>query len=80
MNALTGVAFVHILPFMVDPQLTALEQRAADANVPMADILQAAGVARTTWTRWKRSDFDPRLSTLRKLHAALDEKLRADAA
>jgi hypothetical protein len=43
--------------------LAGLERDLADAQVPVADVLAASGVHRITWSRWKKSEFSPRLQT-----------------
>jgi predicted transcriptional regulator len=59
----------------VDPQITAIEQRAKDAGVKMASVLRDAGVAATTWWRWREGTVEPKLGTLRKVEAALERRL-----
>lgn len=41
--------------------LAALEQSLTDAQVSVGDVLDGAGVVRSTWTRWKQGLFQPRL-------------------
>lgn len=65
---------------MIDPEITAIEARAASAAIDISEILKEAGVAQSTWSRWKNENFDPRRATLRKLQAALASRLGEKAA
>lgn len=64
----------------VDPQILELERRASRAQLPMAPILRDAGVAATTWWRWRHDGVEPKLSTLRRVREALDRKIAAQDA
>lgn len=54
------------------PEIREIEARAEIATVAIDDVLERCGVARTTWWRWKEGQFEPRLSTLRKVREALE--------
>jgi hypothetical protein len=58
---------------MID-EITSIETRAKTAGVRMGDVLRRAGLAYTTWTRWKHG-ADPQLSNLRKVEGALEAEL-----
>lgn len=62
-------------PMEVDPQITLIESRARAAGVKMAAVLRDAGVAATTWWRWREGAVEPKLGTLRKVEAALERRL-----
>lgn len=36
-----------------------MEKALADRSVPVAELCRRAGIAETTWGRWKRGDFKP---------------------
>lgn len=61
----------------IDPQVIDLAQRAKAANVRMSDVLAECGVAVSTWWRWRERGADPKLTTLRRLQAALDARIGA---
>lgn len=58
---------------MDTPEITEIEDLARAANLPLERVLAHAGVATTTWWRWKNEKYEPRIKTLRKLRLALDE-------
>lgn len=63
------------------PEVAEIESLASTAGIPIDDVLKRAGVANTTWWRWTEGHFLPRLSTLRKVRAALNDEIeRKDAA
>lgn len=55
------------------PELVAIEQRAKAMDVNLSAALKEAGVAPSTWYRWSKTHNGPRLSTIRKIHQALDQ-------
>lgn len=65
---------------MVDPQILDIEQRAKAASVQMAPVLREAGVAATTWWRWRNDGVEPKLGTLRRVREALEAHLAARSA
>lgn len=52
--------------------LAALEQSLTDAQVSVGDVLAGAGVVRSTWTRWKKGTFGPRLQVWDAVKASAD--------
>jgi len=62
----------------IDPQIAAIEERAKAAELPMAPILRDAGVAATTWWRWRNDGVEPKLGTLRRVEEALERRLSDD--
>lgn len=64
---------------MTHDPLASLERRALDAGIPVRRLAEAAGIAPSTWTRWKSRKHSPNLSTLMAVEAAL-VRLQADAA
>lgn len=59
-------------------QVGELFERAELSGQPMLPVLKRAGVAYSTWTRWKQG-ADPQLSTLDRVLAALDELIEERA-
>lgn len=62
-----------------------IEARASDAKVTIRDLCEQAGIASSTFSRWKRSDKNPEpigatLTSLRKLEGALQHFERGEAA
>jgi hypothetical protein len=49
------------------------ESRLRDAGKTIADLCRLAGVAQTTWHRWKTKGHQPRLTSRRAVVAALEE-------
>lgn len=62
-----------------DPEIHAIEARAKAGGVQMAGVLREAGVAQSTWLRWRRGVVAPTLPTLRKVQGALDARLTDSA-
>ena len=65
---------------VVDQQIIDIEHRAQAADIQMAPVLRDAGVAATTWWRWRNGAVEPKLGTLRRVREALDRKLTSDRA
>ena len=57
----------------IAPEVRELEALAETAQVPMSRVLAKAGVASSTYWRWRHEGKDPQSKTLRKLKAALQE-------
>lgn len=72
---------MHIVARMtIAPEVKEIVTEAAAAQVPMTDVLKRAGIAQTTWGRWVRGDFEPRVSTFRKVRDALTAEIAGRAA
>jgi len=56
---------------MVTDFIAELEQSAAVAGVEMREALVEAGIATTTFSRWRAGSFDPRMSSIRRLQEAI---------
>ena len=54
-------------------EILALEKAARIAGFRVADILRAAKLDRSTWTRWRNGVTSPRLDNWRTVHRAVDE-------
>ena len=65
---------------MVDDHLQEIAAEAKARRVPIPTLLKAANVASSTWWRWRKSKFEPRASTLRRLKAELANLTDQDAA
>jgi predicted transcriptional regulator len=65
----------------MDPteEAKAVERRAAELKIKMADVLKRGGVHRATWDRWKSGAFEPQMKKWRRVTAALAQ-LEAEAA
>ena len=64
----------------MDPLVLAIERRARDAGVKMTPVLVEAGVAPSTWWRWRQGRTHPLLDTLRLVETALDRRIGEKAA
>lgn len=51
------------------------EKQLTAAGLHIADILQRAGVDRSSWTGWKRRNIRPRLDKFLKVEAEIDRAL-----
>lgn len=72
---------MHIVKAMETvPEVAEIAARAEAANIGMDAVLRRAGIARTTWWRWVDGRFEPRMSTLRRVHQALEAELQERAA
>ena len=58
---------------MID-EIASIAIRAKNGGVSMNQVLKRAGLAYTTWTRWKHG-ADPQLSNLKKVEGALEAEL-----
>lgn len=69
----------HMRPMTTEPvesEVVALQARIFAGRLKLNEVLNRAGVNRSTWFRWVRGDAEPKLSTLRKIGAAIDAKLQ----
>lgn len=55
-----------------------VEARLREADVAVNDFCARAGIARSTWTRWKSGGMAPNLATWDKVKAALFEMVDAE--
>lgn len=56
-------------------EILALEKQARSAGFRVADILRAAGVDRSTWTRWRNGVTSPRLDNWKAVNKAVADLL-----
>lgn len=57
---------------MSEPNPTSeIERECADAGLDIVQVLSKAGIAYSTWWRWKDGRFEPRPATLRRLRAVI---------
>lgn len=56
--------------------LHALEKALRQASVPVEDVLAAAGVDRSTWSRWKNDRTIPRFENWLKVRNAADRLIK----
>lgn len=57
------------------PEVADIEAKAREARQPMLPVIQRAGLAYTTWTRWKQG-ASPNLKHLKAVQSALDSLLQ----
>lgn len=53
-------------------ELSDLKRDIAAAELPVSELLAAAGVDRSTWTRWNGGTFKPRFDTWASVRATAD--------
>lgn len=63
----------HTAGMSIAPEVIELEQLAQRVAVPMSLALKRAGVASTTYWRWKNDGKEPLTGTIRKVRAAINE-------
>ena len=64
----------------IAPEVIELEQLAQRVAVPMSAALKRAGVASTTYWRWRHGGKEPLTGTIRKVRAAITELAERAAA
>lgn len=57
----------------IAPEVIELEQLAQRVAVPMSRALKRAGVASTTYWRWRHEGKEPLTGTIRKVRSAINE-------
>ena len=73
-KSLDGRAPVHILEGMeIAPEVTELEDLAGKLAVKLPEALRRAGVANSTYWRWRYAGKEPLTGTIRKVRAAINE-------
>ena len=55
------------------PDFKEMERKLVDHGVQQEAFLLEAGINRTTWERWKRGKFQPRLSSLQRAVSAVEK-------
>lgn len=53
-------------------EIDAIESRVRAKGRTVRDLCIEAGVARSTWDRWRRGETEPNMKTLRQVRAAAD--------
>lgn len=48
-----------------------IQALAAERGIAIARVLQAAGIDRSTWWRWKTGRFQPRAATVERIMEAI---------
>lgn len=51
------------------------EAQLEKAGIHIADVLQRAGVDRSSWTGWKHRNVSPQLSTLQRVEEEIEKAL-----
>lgn len=68
----------------VSSKIEKIETRLKEAGLPVSRICEQAGIARSTWDRWRSGATSPNMSTWAQvegvLEVALPEKPSEDAA
>jgi hypothetical protein len=57
----------------IAPEVLELEELARQREVPLPRALRLAGVASSTYWRWRHDGKEPLTKTVRKIRAAIDE-------
>jgi hypothetical protein len=57
-------------------QVLSLEERLKGSGIKVADVLSAARVDYSTWTRWKQGKLTPRMDSWMRVTAAAEERLQ----
>lgn len=70
MQACIVHAYMHIRPMSIVDEITKFEESAKASGLQIGDVLEAAGVDRSTWTRWKSGKTKPLLESWRSVEAA----------
>ena len=58
---------------LTQEQMQEFEQRLSASEHSVADLCREAGVAQTTWGRWKRGEFHPSFVKARDVIGAIDK-------
>jgi transcriptional regulator with XRE-family HTH domain len=53
-------------------EIAIIEDRIRDAGKSVSDLCRGAGIARSTWDRWKRGETAPNLATWGAVRDAAD--------
>lgn len=59
----------------IDPRVVDLNARIFAGRLDLRQVLNRAGVPRSTWWRWVKLGSDPRRDTLAKIDSAITAKL-----
>lgn len=57
----------------MDDPLADFEAECTERGAKPADVIRAAGVAPSTYWRWRKDKFEPRPRTIRKLREAIGQ-------
>lgn len=60
-------------------ELADLEKRVAAAGYTVSDVCREAGIARSTWDRWRRGQFEPRRSVWARAEQAAERLVERSA-
>lgn len=60
----------------IPAEISEIVARAEKAGVRLADVLRAAEVDRSTWSRWRAGITTPRLDNWRAVNVAVDDLIR----
>jgi hypothetical protein len=60
-----------------DPRLVPIASDAFAAGISVSELLQTAGLRRSTWTRWVKG-AEPRESNVQHLRAVLDQMIAGE--
>lgn len=66
--------------FDIPSHCTSREKQLKDAGIHIDEVLERAGVDRSSWTGWKRRNVSPRMSTLQRVEEEIERALAARGA
>lgn len=64
----------------IEAHVAAIEQRARAAKISIEALCTGAGIARSTFDRWKAQKTTPTVGVLNQLYAALEQAERKEVA
>jgi transcriptional regulator with XRE-family HTH domain len=56
----------------IKDHIAKMDERLSVAGVSASEVCRVAGVARSTWTRWKSGDVSPNTATLAKVSRVVE--------
>jgi transcriptional regulator with XRE-family HTH domain len=54
-----------------------IERLAKEAGIPIGDVCRRAGIAQSTWSRWKRGKTNPRMDVYMRLRDVVAPRVEA---
>ncbi len=61
------------------PDIASMEASLAERGIPVSLLCRRAGIAETTWGRWKRREFHPSFRAWRDVSSAFHDLIRDDS-
>lgn len=63
------------LPLAITDEILEIEARLERAGLTASALCREAGIARSTWQRWKSGETEPTMGSWRSIQASLDRVL-----